>query len=395
MDHGEEGPEVRPASGRTSVRSWTVIAAAAVIGLLAVTGCSVSRTGSIFAPRSTAQSPIHSVPQDSSSTGQSNQSVDAQSVASKVIPAVVDVNTVIDSSGQQAQAAGTGMIVTSSGEVLTNHHVVSGASSISVTIQGRSNTYTASLIGEDLSADVALLQLHGVTGLPTVTLADSSNLSVGEAVVAIGNALGQGGTPNVTQGTITALDQSITASDGSGSSEQLTGLIQSNAPISRGDSGGPLVNSAAQVVGMITAGSSGGFRQVSSRVGFAVPSNTALDIINQIRSGHPTSSSIVLGQAGYLGIGATDLDAVTASRLGLNVSAGALVQSVVSGSPAAQAGIPQYAVITAINGHSISSTSELGVAIHTHKPGERIQVTWVDRNGRHTTTVTLMSGPTA
>jgi len=385
---------MRPAGRHTSVRGWTVLATAVVVALLAISGCSVTRTGSIFAPRPSAQSPIQAVPQDNSSTG-ANQSVDAQSIANKVDPAVVDVNTVIDSSGQQAQAAGTGMIVTSSGEVLTNHHVVAGASKIQVTVQGRSNSYAATLIGEDLSADVALLQIHNVSGLPTVSLADSSNLTVGQTVIAIGNALGQGGTPNVTQGTITALGQSITASDGNGTSEQLTGLIQSNAPISRGDSGGPLVNTAGQVVGMITAGSAGGFRQASSRVGFAVPSNTALDVVNQIRSGHPSSSSVVIGQAGFLGVGASDLDPVTVSRLGLSVSAGALVQSVVSGSPAAQAGIPQNAVIVAINGHTVTSTADLGVAIHTHKPGERIQVTWVDRNGRHTATVTLMSGPTA
>ena len=385
---------MRPAGRHTSVRGWTVLATAVVVALLAISGCSVTRTGSIFAPRPSAQSPIQAVPQDNSSTG-ANQSVDAQSIANKVDPAVVDVNTVIDSSGQQAQAAGTGMIVTSSGEVLTNHHVVAGASKIQVTVQGRSNSYAATMIGEDLSADVALLQIHNVSGLPTVSLADSSNLTVGQTVIAIGNALGQGGTPNVTQGTITALGQSITASDGNGTSEQLTGLIQSNAPISRGDSGGPLVNTAGQVVGMITAGSAGGFRQASSRVGFAVPSNTALDVVNQIRSGHPSSSSVVIGQAGFLGVGASDLDPVTVSRLGLSVSAGALVQSVVSGSPAAQAGIPQNAVIVAINGHTVTSTADLGVAIHTHKPGERIQVTWVDRNGRHTATVTLMSGPTA
>jgi len=354
----------------------------------------VTRTGSIFAPRPSAQSPIHAVPQDGSSTGQASQSFDVQAVANKVIPAVVDINTVIGSGGQQAQAAGTGILVTSSGEVLTNRHVVQGASSIQVTVQGRSSPYTATVVGEDLAADVALLQLHGVSGLPTVTLADSSAVTVGQAVVAIGNALGQGGAPNVTQGTVTALNQSITASDGNGSSEQLTGLIQSDASISPGDSGGPLVNRAGQVVGMITAGSVGRFRQATSRVGFAIPSNTALDIVNQIRSGKETST-IIIGPTGYLGVSATDLDAVTASRLGLTVSVGALVQSVVSGSPAAQAGIARNAVITAVNGRTVTSTTDLGLAIHVHKPGQQIQVTWVDQNGRHTATVSLMSGPPA
>ena len=394
MDDGNGGQGMNTAGGVASRRGWSVLAAAVMVGLLLVSACSVTRGGTIFAPRPSAQSPIHTVPQDSSSTGQGNQSFDVQAVANKVVPAVVDINTVIGSAGQQAQAAGTGMLVTSSGQVLTNRHVVQGATSIQVTIQGRSNAYTATVVGEDLSADVALLQVHGVSGLPTVTLADSSAVTVGQAVVAIGNALGQGGAPNVTQGTVTALNQSITASDGNGSSEQLTGLIQSDASISPGDSGGPMVNAAGQVVGMITAGSVGRFRQASSRVGFAIPSNAALDIVNQIRSGKETST-IIIGQTGYLGVSATDLDAVTASRLGLSVNVGALVQSVVSGSPAAQAGIGRYAVITAVNGRPVTSTNDLGLAIHTHKPGQQIQVTWVDQNGRHTATVSLMSGPPA
>ena len=394
MDDGSSGQGMNTVGGSAFRRGWSVLAAAVMVGLLLVSACSVTRSGSIFAPRPSAQSPIHAVPQDSSSTGQANQSFDSQAVANKVIPAVVDINTVIGSAGQQAQAAGTGMLVTSSGEVLTNRHVVQGATSIQVTIQGRSSPYTATVVGEDLAADVALLQIHGVSGLPTVTVADSSALTVGQAVVAIGNALGQGGAPNVTQGTITALNQSITASDGSGSSEQLTGLIQSDASISPGDSGGPLVNRAGQVVGMITAGSVGRFRQATSRVGFAIPSNTAVDIVNQIRSGKETST-IIIGPTGYLGVSATDLDAATASRLGLSVSVGALVQSVVSGSPAAQAGIARNAVITAVNGRTVTSTTDLGLAIHVHKPGQQIQVTWIDQNGRHTATVSLMSGPPA
>lgn len=383
---------MNPAGERVSGRGWIVVATSAIVGLLLISGCSfnLSRTG-VLSPRTGPEGPIQAAPLQ----GSSSRNLSVQAIADKVDPGVVDVNTVIDSQGQGFQAAGTGMIVTSSGEVLTNHHVVEGASSIQVNIQGHSHSYNATVIGVDPPADVALLQIQGVSGLPTVTLADSSALTVGQSVVAIGNALGRGGTPTATQGTITALDQSITASDNSGNSEQLTGLIQSNASISPGDSGGPLVNTAGQVVGMITAGSSGrGFRQAASRVGFAVPSSTALDVVNQIRAGN-AGSNIILGKAGYLGVGAQDLTAAMASRLGLNVSSGALVQNVVSGSPAAQAGITQGSVITAINGHRITSTSELGLAIHVHKPGQQIQVTWVDQRGSHTTTVTLMSGPVA
>jgi S1-C subfamily serine protease len=341
-----------------------------------------------------SRTPIRVVPQIGASSGQSGQTPDVQSIANRVGAATVDINTVVATLGQSARAAGTGMILTSGGEVLTNNHVVEGATSIKVSIQGRSNDYAAHVIGVDPPADIALVQIDGVSGLPTVTLADSSGLSVGEQVIALGNALGQGGAPSVTQGSITALDQSITAGSDNGSSEQLTGLIQADAPISPGDSGGPLVNSAGQVVGMITAGETQGFRQTTSNVGYAIPSNNAVDIVNQIRSGS-ASSGIIIGQPGYLGVSVRDMTATTAARLGLSVTSGAFVAGVASGSPAEQAGITQNSVITAINGTQIGSAADLGPAIQTHKPGQRIQVTWVDQSGTHTATATLIGGPAA
>ncbi len=393
---------MNPAVESAARRGGLVVTAASIVGLLLISGCSVSisRTGVLGHARgggaaaggvANAEAPLQADPLQGSST----QSLNLQEIANTVDPAVVDINTVLDSQGQQAQAAGTGMILTSSGEVLTNHHVVEGASSIQVTIQGRTNSYDATVIGVAPLSDVALIQIQGASSLPTVTLADSSGLAVGQAVVALGNALGRGGTPSETQGMITALNQSITATDNSGNSENLTGLIQSNAPISPGDSGGPLVNGAGQVVGMVTAGSAGRFRQAAaSRVGFAIPSSAALEVVNQIRSGQG-GPNIILGRAGFLGVGAQDLNPQTASRLGLNVSSGALIQNVVSGSPAAQAGISPGSVITAINGQTITSTNEMGLAIHVHKPGTQIKVTWVDQRGSHTATVTLMSGPVA
>jgi len=193
--------------------------------------------------------------------------LDANRIAAQINPAIVDINTVVGNS----QAAGTGMILTSDGQVLTNDHVVDGSSSIRVSIGGRSGTFSAHVIGVAPAADVALIQIEGVSGLPTVTLASSSNLKVGDPIVAIGNALGLGGTPKATQGTVTALNQTITASEGNGKSEQLTGMIQSDAPISPGDSGGPIVNSAGQVVGMITAGDVQGFGAQVSTVNYAIP----------------------------------------------------------------------------------------------------------------------------
>jgi S1-C subfamily serine protease len=226
-----------------------------------------------------------------------------------------------------------------------------------------------------------------------VTLADSSQLATGQAVVAIGNALGQGGTPSVTQGTILGLDRSITVRGGA-TPESLSGLIQFDAPISPGDSGGPLVNTSAQVVGMITAAESTGRAQRVSYQGYAIAVNTAVHVVNQIRSGQ-SGGNIIIGPAGFLGVQVSDLDSTIAARLGLSVSSGALVVGVVPGTPAAGLGISRYAVISAINGRRIGSAADLGPAIHSHRPGEQIQVTWIDSSGTHTATVRLIAGPAA
>jgi S1-C subfamily serine protease len=284
------------------------------------------------------------------------------------------------------------MILTSSGEVLTNNHVIAGATSITVTIQGRSGAYRATVLGADPTDDVALIQIEGVSGLPTVSLGDSSSLSLGQRVVAIGNALGRGGTPTITTGTITGLNRSITVRDETGGVEELNNLIQSNAPISPGDSGGPLVNGSGHVIGIITAAARDVPFDRVSNVGFAIPINTAAGIANQIRAGHATSD-IIIGQPGFLGVEVRNLQAGEAGRLGLDVDSGALVVGVVPGMPAAEAGIRAPAVITAAAGHKVSSADALGPIIYQYKPGQQISVTWVDRNGTHTATVQLASGP--
>jgi S1-C subfamily serine protease len=317
-------------------------------------------------------------------TNPSTGSLNADAIAAKINPAIVDINTVVGS----GQAAGTGMIISSNGEILTNNHVVDGSTSIQVTIAGHSQTYTAHLIAADPSADIAVIKVDGLSGLPTVSFASSAAINVGDAVVAIGNALGQGGTPSVSQGSITALDQTITASSGGSTSEQLTGMIQSDATIYPGDSGGPLVNSAGQVIGMITAGNVSGFRSSASNVNYAIASDNLLSVVNQIRSGQ-TSPQIIYGQVGFIGVSVQTLDAATASQLGLNVSSGALVATVQPGSPAAGAGIARYSVITAVGSSPVTSSDTLGTAIRSHKPGERVSVTWVNTSGTHTATLTL------
>jgi len=328
-----------------------------------------------------------------SSNGQAATSLDVQAIADRVEPAVVDINTEIQGSfGQIGRGAGTGMLLTSSGEVLTNNHVIQGATKIEVSITGRSGTYPATVVGVDFKDDVALLQVQGVSGLPTVTLADSSDLVLGQEVVAMGNALGQGGSPSVSEGTVSALERSITVV---GEEEPLTGLIQMDAPIQPGDSGGPLVDSSARVVGMITAAARSNFGQSISSIGFAIPTNDALGIVREIRAGNETST-IVIGPTGFLGVGGVqDLDSETAARLGLNVTSGALILSVRPGAPAESAGITPESVITGIGGQRVSSADALRTAIYQHDPGEQIRVTWVDGSGTHTATVRLITSPIA
>jgi S1-C subfamily serine protease len=338
---------------------------------------------------STSTAPISPV----NPTPAQNGTVNAQAIAAKVEPAIVDINTIIQTSSGNGAAAGTGMIITSSGEVLTNNHVVDGSTSISVTIAGHAGSYTAHVIGVSPTSDVALIQIEGVSGLPTVTLADSSSVKPGDQVVAIGNALGAGGTPSVTQGQVNAIDQTITASEGNGISETLSGMIQEDATIQPGDSGGALVNSSGQVIGMITAGEAQGFRSSSSTVGYAISTNSALAVVNEIRSGQATAG-VFIGPVGYIGVSIRDLTPAIAAQVGISATAGPLVWAVQAGSPAEQAGITRLSVITAVGGTAVDSSATLGEALHANKPGASVAITWVDPNGTsHTKNVTLTTGP--
>jgi S1-C subfamily serine protease len=389
---GPQPPDGHRRGGITAaLRLATIGVAICLIGLIGGLGIgwSLARSHAVPTTTTATQGPIATVPQTGAGSAGSSS---LAALAAKVDPVVVDVNTVIQTANGSGSAAGTGIILTSTGEVLTNNHVVSGSTSITVTIAGRSGTYAAQVVGVDPTKDVALIQVEGVSGLPTATLADSSTLLVGEAIVAFGNALGQGGAPSVTEGSVVALDQSLTASDGTGS-EQLTGMVQIDASIAPGDSGGPIVNSAGQVVGMITAGQSTGRVSTATTVGFAIPTNTALTVVNQIRSGQ-ASSEVILGQVGFLGVQVTDLTARNAAQLGLSSTSGALITGVVAGSPAEDAGIGRYSVITSVDGTAIDSSATLGTALHSHRPGDQVAVAWVDNGGSsHTASITLTTGP--
>jgi S1-C subfamily serine protease len=313
--------------------------------------------------------------------------LDVNAIAQAVDPAVVDVDTVLGY--QSARAAGTGIVIKSSGIVLTNNHVVSGATSITVTEVTDGRTFTATVVGYDRSDDIAVLQLAGASGLPTATLANSSTVGVGDAVLAIGNAGGAGGTPATAPGRVTALDQSITASDeGSGASEQLTGLIQVAADIQAGDSGGPLVNSDAQVIGIDTAATAGFRYRASGGQGYAIPINAAVTIANQILD-NQASAKVHLGETAFLGVN-------VASTGGANGSggSGAGVTRVVSGSPAENAGLSAGDMIVSVDGQPVDSATTLTTLLDAHHPGDRVNIGWTDRSGQsQSVAVALASGP--
>ena len=316
-----------------------------------------------------------------------------QALADYVSPAVVvietELGTGVPGTGAVGAASGTGMILSSSGEILTNNHVIRGATKIEVTVEGR-GTYEAEVVGADPTDDVALLQLTDVSGLPTIST-DTSDLSVGQTVVAVGNAYGQGES-SATTGSITGLDQSITAGDPGSEPEHLTGLIETNAPIAPGDSGGALVDGDGEVIGMITAASRTSAITRTSTEGYAIGIGDALDIVDRIHTGVATGD-IILGVPGLMGVQVRDLDQSSAARLGINPDDGALVLQVVPGAPAAGAGMRSGSAITTINGNPIRSADDLTEVMHQTKPGQQATVSWVDVDGLHTETMELITAP--
>ena len=308
--------------------------------------------------------------------------------AAAVSKGLVDVNTTIGYDG--AQGAGTGIVLSADGLVLTNHHVVAGATAVRATDVGNGQTYDATVLGYDTTHDVAVLRLKGASGLTVAPLGSSSTVKVGDDVVAVGNAGGVGGTPSAVPGTVRALDQQITVRDESdGSAQQLTGLIQFDAAIQPGDSGGAVVNEAGKVVGVVTAGSAGSASSDSaaSVEGFAVPIDQARSIAQQIIDGR-SSSTVHIGVPGFLGV-----QLVPGSPQGTS-AAGVQVAGVVPGSPAEGAGIQQGDVITAVDGHAVASAADLHDAVSPHHPGDTVTVAWTDAAGKkHTARLRLGSGP--
>ena len=356
----------------------------------------------------------HPAQNKSSSRSKTNDTPpDVAAISAELDPAVVDITAALALGA--GEAAGTGMVLTPSGEVLTNNHVIDQAVSITAQIEGRGTKYNAVVVGTDPSSDVALLQLQGASDLKTVSLGDSSSVAVGEPVVAIGNALDLPGLPTVTQGTITALDRPIIAQDsGTALCESLGGMMQTDAKLQPGNSGGPLVDSSGQVIGMNTAaagsGQGSGIASSGSKIGFAIPIASAVDIVTAIRGGE-ASKTIHIGPSPLLGV---EVIGVNGAGTGSSCSkprgstgpnkfspgptaparSGALVVNVEPGTPADAAGIQVGDVITSFDNQSVATPANLTTLVQAMKPNDLVEVGWVDVTGaHHQARVTLAAGP--
>jgi len=283
---------------------------------------------------------------------------DAASASAVVGPQIVDIDAKLGF--QSAIGAGTGIVIDPS-VILTNNHVIAGATDLTARSIANGQTFPASVIGFDRQHDIAVLQLAG-GGLPVANIGNSDSVRVGDSVVSLGNAGGAGGAPSVEDGRVAALGQTVSANDAlTGSTETLVGLIQIDANIRPGDSGGPTVNGANQVVGMNTAASQN--FHLGRGQGFAIPINEAMAIAGQIRSG-ASSATVHIGPTAFLGVGVNDAGG----------GAGAIIRQVIPTGPAAGAGLTPGDVITAINGQPVNSATALTNILDQHHPGDHVTV---------------------
>jgi S1-C subfamily serine protease len=424
------GPYVPPPQPR-SPRSGHLRLYVVVAVLAAVAGAGLTAAFSTEAASSTPGISASDVPgphDNAAGSGSSSAPLNQAAVEAKVEPGMVDIVATI--TYQSESAEGTGMILTPSGLVLTNNHVIDGATSVTVTLVGSHERYPARVVGYDNTDDIALLQLSGAAGLTPVRFGNSAQVRLGTRVLALGNAEGKGGvTPAM--GVIDALDRSIQASDGgSGTTENLSHMLQTNAEIQQGDSGGALVNNAGQVIGMITAANTtaGASGATAGTAGFAIPIDSALAVARQIATGQ-ASSTVYIGTPGFLGVvvaqsGSADprrqaFDEQASARGGhpgrrghggaclaagqppgvpasiAPAGAGALVLGVLCGTAAQDAlGLGPGAVITSVDGHAVTTPGSLTSITARYHPGAVVSVGWESVNGaRHTTSVRLGTGP--
>ena len=359
-----------------------IVLALGVVAALALAACTTGTTTTMTAQPEPNGSPAANFPSSSSTIDTGSGRV--VGVVKAVLPAVV--NVVRDN----PDGEGTGFIVRSDGIIVTNFHVVEGASKVTVLTSAKDPVhYDARVIGGDVEADVAILKVDA-TGLPTVPLGNSADLQLGQPVVAIGYALGLSGGPSVTDGIVSSLTRQITVPDQgctecSNGRRVYTNVVQTDAAINPGNSGGPLVNLDGQVVGINTAGANS-----AENIGFAIQIDAAKPIIFQAAE-HPSQP------VAFMGISSAPADDPQVQfQFNPPVNQGAVIVDLVPGGPAADAGIVVGDVIVQFDGKTVTDSEQLGELIHEHKPGDQVTVGLVHADGSGgEVTVTLGVNPVA
>ncbi|MEO5680221.1 MAG: trypsin-like peptidase domain-containing protein [Acidimicrobiales bacterium] len=357
--------------GGAKSRAWVWVAGVAALAGALIGGgvvAAVDSKGAETQPTPTTIPPSRSTtPRPPGAGTLPGPAMSVKDVLAKVEPAVV---TVQQRSGG-GTSNGTGVIISADGEVVTNAHVVAGRGQISVTLFNETKARNATLVGSDANNDLALLKVDGTSGLPTASFGDSDAAAVGDAVIAIGNALALVGGPTVTTGIISAKGRTL---------GNLDGLLQTDAAINPGNSGGPLVDTTGQVIGINTAvlrdpsGSGAG----AEGIGFAIAANTIKPIVDELRKagGGPIRTS-----GAFLGVGTVTLTPDIATRLSLSVDRGAIVQNVEPASGADKAGVQVNDVIVGLDGGPVVSVADISRVIRSKKPGDKLKIDLV-RDGK-------------
>ena len=293
-------------------------------------------------------------------------------VVNMLADSVVTINSQISDATGEGEASGTGVVLTSDGEILTNAHVVEGATKVSVRFAGETEPRTATVLASDPGNDLALLKIDA-TNLKPATFAQPGTISSGDQVIAIGYALALDGGPSVTSGIISALKRTIITESGA-----LNGLIQTDAAISSGNSGGPLVNLRGEVVGINTAVARSDVNQAATNIGFSISVDEIVPVLEQLRS----QASGVARQEGFLGVG-------LAART--DGGQGAIITSVQPDSPASLAGILQDDIVLSVDGEPIDGQAGLVAAIRDAAPGQTVEIEILRGVNRLTVKATLVA----
>ena len=317
--------------------------------------------------------------------------ISTRAVTHIVDPAIVDIDTVVQTPAGPTDVAGTGMVLTSSGDIVTNNHVVKGATTIKVIMPTEHRSFVAHFVGSDPGADVAVIRIVGVSGLPTVRLASDARVSVGERILAIGNALGLDGLPSVTDGTVAGIARSINATSETGMDlEHLHDMIETDAPIAPGSSGGPIVDRRGRVIGMNTAASptGTGIGALSDvPVAFAIPAQRVERIARQILAGI-AGNGVELGRPAYLGIEGTTVSLITGSE-----PSGVNIIQVEPDTPASRAGLEPGDVILRFDGQPTPTMADLSNLIGHQQPGADVSLLVEEGGSPHSLNVSLVAGP--